>query len=344
MSGAGAGNMISVLILTLDEEANLAACLDSVRFSDDVHVLDSGSSDRTADIARARGARVTQRPMDDWASQLNFAMRELPFHHPWVFMIDADERASPGLVQAMLSAVGENLPVTSFAGPEKHPLPEPPENKHRGSRGASAPGRWGPGRSEPLWQAKPFPVPTREPQADDDGQDTAVAFSVRRRDFFLDGRELRRVQATPRYVRLFRPEHVSFSRLVNPVTHVNGPVGRLDGDLLHYPFSKGLAQWIARHNSYSTLEARQELEQEARDGSRISLRGLLHPDLSERRRQQKLLLAQLPMRPLARFLALYAARGGFLDGRAGLAYALLQAWYEYMIVLKKRDLLAFPKR
>lgn len=86
------------------------------------------------------------------------------------------------------------------------------------------------------------------------------------------------------------------------------------------------------------------MEQEARDGSRISLRGLLHPDLSERRGQQKLLLARLPMRPLARFLALYVARGGFLDGRAGLSYALLQAWYEYMIVLKKREMLAFAKR
>ncbi|WP_041281367.1 hypothetical protein [Desulfocurvibacter africanus] len=74
------------------------------------------------------------------------------------------------------------------------------------------------------------------------------------------------------------------------------------------------------------------------------MRGLLHPDLGERRRRQKLLLARLPLRPLARFLALYAARGGFLDGRAGLAYALLQAWYEYMLVLKKRELLASAKR
>ncbi|EMG36479.1 glycosyl transferase [Desulfocurvibacter africanus PCS] len=326
--------MISVLILTLDEEANLPACLDSVRFSDDLHVLDSGSSDRTADIARARGARVTQRPMDDWASQLNFAMRELPFRHPWVFMIDADERASPDLVQAMLKAVGVSRPAERFAESEAHLSPLQFANKHRGSRGASAPGGWGLGR------AKPFPIPERDAQPTGD----IAAFSIRRRDFFLDGRELRRVQATPRYVRLFRPERVSFSRLVNPVTHVHGPVGRLDGDLLHYPFSKGLAQWIARHNSYSTLEARQELEQEARDGSRISLRGLLHPDLGERRRQQKLLLARLPMRSLARFLALYAARGGFLDGRAGLAYALLQAWYEYMIVLKKREMLAFAKR
>ncbi len=326
--------MISVLVLTLNEEANLAACLDSVRFSDDVHVLDSGSSDRTADIARAHGARVTVRPMDDWASQLNFAVRELPFRHPWVFMIDADERATPELARAMLAAVGASGPTDRFAGPEAHLSPEQFANELRGSRGASAPGGWGLGR------AKPFPFPERDALPTGD----IAAFGIRRRDFFLDGRELRRVQATPRYVRLFRAERVSFSRLVNPVTHVRGAVGRLDGDLLHFPFSKGLAQWIERHNAYSTLEARQELEQEARGGSRISLRGLLHPDLGERRRQQKLLLARLPMRPLARFLALYAARGGFLDGRAGLAYALMQAWYEYMIVLKKREMTASAKR
>ncbi|WP_161628415.1 glycosyltransferase [Desulfocurvibacter africanus] len=215
--------MISVLILTLDEEANLPACLDSVRFSDDVHVLGSGTSDCTADIARSRGVRVIQRPMDDWASQLNFAMGELPFRHPWVFMIDADERASLELVQAMLTAVGISLPVASSAEPEKHLLPEPPDNKHRGSRSASAPNGWGLGRSEPLWQAKPFPALRPETCA----SDNAVAFSVKRRAFFLDGRELRRVQATPSYGRLFRPERVPFSRLVNPVTHVRGQVGRV---------------------------------------------------------------------------------------------------------------------
>lgn len=272
--------MVSVLILTLNEEANLPACLDSVAFSDDVHVLDSGSRDATADIARSRGARVTFRRMDDWASQLNHAVRELPFRHPWVFMIDADERATPELGRAVLAA-------------------------------ASDPG-------------------------------DRAAFLVRRRDFFL-GRELRRAQATAWYPRLFRPERVRFSRLVNPRTHVNGPVGRLDGLLLHHPLSKGLAQWIERHNAYSTLEARQEIAQEAA-GDPLTLRGLLSADPQERRGRQKLLLSRLPLRPLVRFLAIYGVRGGFLDGRAGLAYALLQAWYEYLIVLKKREMLAAGRR
>jgi len=268
--------MISVLILTRDEQVNLPACLDSLAFSDDVHVLDSGSRDATVDLARARGARVAVRPMDDWSTQLNYAVRQLPFRHPWIFMIDADERATPDLTRAMLAAV-------------------------------AAPG-------------------------------DAAAFSVRRRDWFM-GRELRRTQATPRYIRLFRPDHVRFSRLVNPVTHVDGPVGNLEGDLLHFPLSKGLSQWVERHNAYSTLEAMQELSQD-KAGARPAWRGLLHPELHERRRHQKLLLSRLPVRPLVRFALLYVARGGFLDGRAGLTYALLQAWYEYMIVLKKRELRA----
>lgn len=281
--------MVSVLVLTLNEEVNIGACLDSVAFSDDRHVLDSGSTDRTLELARGRGATVSHRPMDDWASQLNHAVRELPFRHPWVLMIDADERATPKLGRSVLAAVAD------------------------------------PG--------------------------DAAAFELRRRDFFM-GRELRRAQATRWYVRLFRPERVSFSRLVNPITHVGGPVGRLEGDLLHHPFSKGLAQWIERHNAYSTLEARQELAQELeqdRAGTRPSTSGLLldslfRGDPRERRRHQKLLLSRLPLRPLARFLAFYAARGGFLDGRAGLTYALLQAWYEHMIVLKKREMLAAGRR
>jgi glycosyltransferase involved in cell wall biosynthesis len=89
--------MFSVLILTLNEEQSLPRCLASVQGCTDVVVLDSGSTDRTVEIARAAGARVFTRPFDNFAGQRNYAQREIPFLHPWVFHLDADEEFTPEL-------------------------------------------------------------------------------------------------------------------------------------------------------------------------------------------------------------------------------------------------------
>jgi len=100
--------MISVLILTRNEEQDLPACLDSVAFSDDVHVFDSNSTDRTQEIARARGAKVTTRAFDNYAAQRNAAM-QLPFAHPWVLVLDADERPTP----ALIDEIARTLPTVA---------------------------------------------------------------------------------------------------------------------------------------------------------------------------------------------------------------------------------------
>lgn len=91
--------MFSVLILTLNEERALPRCLASVRACDDVVVLDSGSQDQTAVLAQTAGARVFTRAFDDFATQRNFAQREIPFRHPWVFHLDADEQMTPELMR-----------------------------------------------------------------------------------------------------------------------------------------------------------------------------------------------------------------------------------------------------
>jgi glycosyltransferase involved in cell wall biosynthesis len=94
---------ISVLILTLNEEINLPACLEAVRWSDDVVVLDSFSSDRTVEIAKAAGARVYQRVHDSELGQREYGLRQIPFKHQWVYMPDADEITSPELRDEMLA-------------------------------------------------------------------------------------------------------------------------------------------------------------------------------------------------------------------------------------------------
>ena len=81
----------SVVILTLNEERNLPACLASLAGCDDIVVLDSGSTDHTADIARTAGARLLVHPFRDFATQRNYAHSADHFRHDWVFHLDADE-------------------------------------------------------------------------------------------------------------------------------------------------------------------------------------------------------------------------------------------------------------
>ena len=89
--------MFSVLILTLNEERKLPACLASVAGCDDVVVLDSGSADRTVAVAREAGARVFVNRFENFAQQRNHAHHEIDFRHPWVFHLDADEQMTAEL-------------------------------------------------------------------------------------------------------------------------------------------------------------------------------------------------------------------------------------------------------
>jgi glycosyltransferase involved in cell wall biosynthesis len=162
------------------------------------------------------------------------------------------------------------------------------------------------------------------------------AFRIRRKDFYM-GKWLRHAQLYPSwFIRLFRPHKIHYERLVNPVAMVDGPVGSLDPHLLHYPFSHGVTHWIARHNNYSDLEARELFK--VRSGAVVASANLLSSDPNERRRALKDLFFRLPARPLIKFMYYYIWRRGFLDGRPGLTYSTLQAIYEYMIDCKYREL------
>ena len=106
--------MISVVILTMNEAANLPRCLESIRWCDDILVLDSGSSDATQEIAKAAGARVMHRRFDSFAGQRNHAMEEGGLRHPWVLHLDADEVVRPELereLRAIATSESANFPV-----------------------------------------------------------------------------------------------------------------------------------------------------------------------------------------------------------------------------------------
>ncbi len=102
-------NRLTVAVLTKDEEDNIADCLDTLQWADELIVLDGGSQDRTVDIARAHGAQVYQRPFRNFADQRNGGIALAS--HPWLFYVDADERATPELAAEVREVVAQETYV-----------------------------------------------------------------------------------------------------------------------------------------------------------------------------------------------------------------------------------------
>lgn len=96
--------MISVLILTFNEELNISGALKSVSFSDDIHVLDSLSHDGTKKICDNENINFHIREFDNYATQRNYGL-SLDFKYDWILMIDADERVSSRLIQEIKNVV-----------------------------------------------------------------------------------------------------------------------------------------------------------------------------------------------------------------------------------------------
>lgn len=264
---------VSVLILTRNESRDLPGCLASVAWCDDVHVLDSCSTDDTCDIARAAGATVTVNAFEGYARQRNVGIN-LPFRHTWLLVLDADERMTPALRQEIERFVAR--------------VPE-----------------------------------------------TTAAARFRRRDIWW-GRWLKHAQISPFYVRLVRLGRVHYEREVNELLVVDGATEDLHESFDHYPFSKGLDHWLDKHNLYSRMEARLVADGDTLEPSwRVALTGR---DFHERRLHQKAIFYRLPLRPLIKLFYMLVVRRAFLDGIPGVRYSILQAIYEYMIVLKTAEI------
>ena len=96
---------VSVVVLTRNEESNIAACLESVGWAGEVFVLDSLSTDRTVEICEALRSRVYSHPFEGYAAQRNWALDNLPFSNDWILMLDADERIPESLAEEIGAAV-----------------------------------------------------------------------------------------------------------------------------------------------------------------------------------------------------------------------------------------------
>lgn len=105
--------MISVVILTQNEERDLPRCLDALRWCNDLHVVDSGSSDQTISITRKFGAHIYEHPFASFGAQRNWCLDHCNIKHPWILFLDADEVANPEFVKAMFEAVAQTPASTA---------------------------------------------------------------------------------------------------------------------------------------------------------------------------------------------------------------------------------------
>ena len=109
---------LSVTVIALNEEANIVPCLESVRFADEIVVVDTGSTDRTVELARSFTDRIFSTDWRGFAGTKNFALEQARME--WVFSLDADERVPEGLRQEILNIVKADDPLAGYKIPRKN--------------------------------------------------------------------------------------------------------------------------------------------------------------------------------------------------------------------------------
>lgn len=306
--------MLSVLILTYNEEKNLPACLESVEGLDcEVFVVDSHSTDRTREIAKAATAQVVKHPFENYAAQRNWAQKNLPIATEWVLHLDADERLTPELV----SEIRETLGVGGKATKER--------GKEQGAK-----------------------VPLREQVSDrgwrEDNLKGIDGFLLNKRTFFM-GRWIRHGGHYPSYhLRLFRLDKgFCEERLYDQHFVVNGNVAKLKHDYIDI-LSSDLNSWTLRHLRWADLEARQLLME--RD-PKATVRPALFGNPIERKRWLRngpYEKAPLYIRPFLYWIYRYFLRLGFLDGKEGFIFHFLQGfWFRLLVDIKLDELRREPR-
>jgi glycosyltransferase involved in cell wall biosynthesis len=99
---------VSVIVPIKNEAGNLPCCLDSIRWADEIFVVDSQSADGSIEIAQQHGAQVVQFQFDGtWPKKKNWALENLPFRNEWVFILDADEVLPPEAEQEFAKAISQ---------------------------------------------------------------------------------------------------------------------------------------------------------------------------------------------------------------------------------------------
>jgi glycosyltransferase involved in cell wall biosynthesis len=240
---------ISATIITYNEERNLPRAIESLRCCDEILVVDSGSTDRTVELAERLGARVTEANWRGYAGQKNYASDQAS--HDWVLSLDADE------------ALSEDLEAE-------------------------------------IWQLKK-------------NGPTYDAYTVPRLAQYLGKWILYSGWYPDRKMRLFdRRKSCWVGDYVHESVKVNGTVGKLKGNLLHYTCGS-LTEHLKTMDRYTTLAA-EELAA----------------------RKKPIGMRQLLIEPVWTFFNTYVLKRGFLDGVEGLTIAYMAALYTFLKYAKAK--------
>lgn len=275
---------LTVVILTQNEERHIARAMASVAgLSGQVVVVDSGSTDRTVNIAQRLGAAILHNPWRNYATQFNWALDNLPEPTDWVLRLDADEVISEELAAQIIAAL-PNL------GPD------------------------------------------------------VEGVTMGRRMAFL-GRPIRYGGVFPiRVLRLFRHGAGRCEdRWMDEHIKVTGKTHDLPGELLDDNLNS-LTWWTEKHNSYASREVVDLLNLEHGFMPHDTVAGLGQGQAGAKRWLKERVYAQLPggFRAFVYFFYRYALRAGFLDGREGLAFHVLQGfWYRFLVDAKLAETRAY---
>jgi glycosyltransferase involved in cell wall biosynthesis len=264
---------VSVVILTFNSAETIGATLASAAaLSDDVHVVDSGSTDATLELARAAGARIVAHPFENYGAQRNWAIAHLPLKHGWELHLDSDERVTPELAAELERLFAGDGPPADLAGFYV------PRLVHFHGRPIRHGGMW------PIFHLRLF-------------RRGRGRCEERRYDqhFRVDGRA---------------------ARLASPMI-----------DDIRLP----LGEWTSRHNRWADAEVEEILRP-----SPGAIRAGAGDPVAEKRRLRGLYdRAPLFLRAFLLFLYRYVLRLGFLDGRQGLVFFVLQTfWFRFLIDAK----------
>lgn len=244
------GNRLSVAVITQNEETNLGDCLDSVSFADEIIVVDSGSRDRTCEIARQYTDKVFFKPMKGFGAQKQYAVDRTT--GDWILSLDADERVSQELQDSLLSLLKADADKTVFHG-----------------------------------------------------------YNIYRRNLYL-GRPIRYCGWYAPILRLFRKGSGHFNKkLVHEEIIVSGPVGHLEGDILHVPYTD-IFHHLEKMRVYASLDA---LEVLAKRRKVYGWRAPVH----------------LLGRPSWKFIEKYLIQQGFREGIHGLVLSIMAALGVFLI-------------
>jgi glycosyltransferase involved in cell wall biosynthesis len=271
---------VSVLVPVKNEAENLRRCLPALAWADEVFVVDSQSTDDTAEVAAEHGASVVPFHFNGtYPKKKNWALENLPMRNEWVLIVDADEVVIPELA----AEIARRIPL-----------------------------------------------------------DEADGYYLNSRYYFL-GRRIRHCGYSECWnLRLFRHRLGRYEKMPDDTggrcgdneahEHVElaGRIARLDHELEHHAYPT-VDVWVEKHNRYAIWEAAQYERLRNQPIPATIGRG------QRLRRRIKKLAQWLPMRPAIRFLYHYVLRRGFLDGRPGLIFCGLLAFYDFLIAANRYE-------